>query len=142
MLKFPLIIIAMTLAGLIWMESNAHDVDRAVVEAKGSTVTDAAKLGTPGVVRSSDPAVELLRKISDEDFERPTQVATGRLLNRIDTGVEILERVNLNELRVVRRTADWVRIESPALVDPTKTAWIRVVREGRGWKVENVRWLD
>ncbi len=98
-------------------------------------------LPDPDEVVEGDLASDLILRVIDRDFDSRFDVAVGRFFETFDIGAAVLDDLDIEELRPVRRGADWVRAESVRRVakGENEKIWIRFVGDADGWKVECVR---
>ena len=95
----------------------------------------------------------LVRKIVSKQYSHRSEVAAGRLLENFEVLASRLQSVDITRSRLRSQGPEWAQVEAPFVAEkhggpvgktaapPETTAWLRFVRSGGEWKLEDLRLL-
>ncbi|MCZ6792777.1 MAG: hypothetical protein O7J95_04095 [Planctomycetota bacterium] len=88
-----------------------------------------------------DPARVVVNRIHDGDYSSPEEVAAGRFLAGFDEQAGYLDHVDMDQLRVVHRTRNWVLVAVPYdwIGKESGRVEIRFANQGKTWKIDRLR---
>lgn len=92
----------------------------------------------------------LVSRIVSKQYTDRSAVVAGRFLEDFEVQVSRLQSVDITRSRLRTRGPDWVQVEAPFVAEksedrwlapPEGTAWMRFIRNGVEWKLEDLRLL-